>query len=227
MSAKLSTTPGSGRPDDGSSATPERVLDAAEELFARRGYAATSVRDITTAAGSNLAAVNYYFGSKHNLYRETMQRRLKAIRCQRLAALETVESCRGREGALAPTLRAFAEAFLAPIREARPEGPPLLLLMREVVDPQLPRDLFETELVLPVQRALISAITATAPRLDERTVQLSAQSFIAQLVHVLHAHRFAPGGDDGAVDAFELTELVDHVVRFTIAAIDRLQEART
>ncbi|MHC4996593.1 MAG: TetR family transcriptional regulator [Planctomycetota bacterium] len=43
----------------GGDQTPARLLDAAEALFARKGYAATSVRDITQAAGCNVASVNY------------------------------------------------------------------------------------------------------------------------------------------------------------------------
>lgn len=56
-------------------ATRERVLDAAEELFAERGYHGVSVREITNAAGSNLSAINYYFGSKKNLYLEVFRSR--------------------------------------------------------------------------------------------------------------------------------------------------------
>ena len=47
--------------------TVERILDAAEVLFAERGFAETSLRTITSAAGVNLAAVNYHFGSKKSL----------------------------------------------------------------------------------------------------------------------------------------------------------------
>jgi AcrR family transcriptional regulator len=209
--------------------TRDRLLDAAEELFASKGYAGTSVREITAVAGSNLAAVNYHFGGKHQLYRETLLRRLASMRRQRLSALDRARQHNaGHQGAgrgdLAPTLRTFAEAFLAPVRQAPAERLPLRLLMREVIDPRLPRHLFETELVLPVRRALTSAIREAAPSLAERTVQLCAQSFIAQLVHALHAHRFDPGGDEAPAGPAALAELVDHVVRFTTAAIDHLQE---
>lgn len=208
-------------------ATRERLLDAAEALFARRGYAATSVRDITTAADSNLAAVNYHFGGKHNLYREVVLRRLRAIRAQRLAALEQAAAARPAAGDLPATLRIFAEAFLAPVRDLPVEDRPLRLLLREVVDPQLPQDVLDTELVVPVRQRLTSAIAAAAPSLDERTVQLCAQSFVGQLMHVLHAHRLTPGGEPADQAAGRLDELVEHVVRFTIAALERLQEDRS
>lgn len=46
----------------------ERILDSAKELFISKGYAGTSVRDIATAAGANVAHVKYYFDSKANLF---------------------------------------------------------------------------------------------------------------------------------------------------------------
>ena len=47
--------------------TKERILGAAEELFARNGFAGASLRELTSTAKVNLAAVNYHFGSKDNL----------------------------------------------------------------------------------------------------------------------------------------------------------------
>lgn len=55
--------------------TRERILSEAEDLFAQKGYRAVSVREITKAAQSNLAAVNYHFGSKKNLYIEVFRSR--------------------------------------------------------------------------------------------------------------------------------------------------------
>ena len=55
--------------------TKERMLDTAEGLFAEHGFPATSMRDITNAAGVNLAAINYHFGSKESLLIAVLQRR--------------------------------------------------------------------------------------------------------------------------------------------------------
>ncbi|MEJ2220434.1 MAG: TetR family transcriptional regulator, partial [Desulfobacterales bacterium] len=55
--------------------TRERILDEAESLFALKGYDAVSVREITGAANCNLAAVNYHFGNKRNLYLEVFRSR--------------------------------------------------------------------------------------------------------------------------------------------------------
>lgn len=67
------------------SETVERILDAAEQLFAERGFSETSLRLITGKAGVNLAAVNYHFGSKKALIQEVFARFLTPF-CQSLDA---------------------------------------------------------------------------------------------------------------------------------------------
>jgi len=78
--------------DDADRPTPARVLAAAERLFATRGIDAVSVRDITEAAGANLAAVNYYFGSKHGLIVAIVQRRADQLAQRRAELLDELEA---------------------------------------------------------------------------------------------------------------------------------------
>jgi len=68
--------------------TKERILGAAETLFAQHGFAGASLRQVTAAANVNLAAVNYHFGSKDNLIEEVFRRRLDELNVRRLAALK-------------------------------------------------------------------------------------------------------------------------------------------
>lgn len=68
--------------------TRDNILDAAEVLIARKGYANTSMRDITRQAGANLAAVNYHFGSKEGMVAAMLDRRLKPLNNRRLELLE-------------------------------------------------------------------------------------------------------------------------------------------
>lgn len=73
------------------SGTQQRILDAAEKLFMDRGFAATSMRMITSKAKVNLAAVNYHFGSKEELIKQVFSRRLGPLNRERIAHLDALE----------------------------------------------------------------------------------------------------------------------------------------
>jgi AcrR family transcriptional regulator len=72
-------------------ATKSRILDAAEALFMEHGFEATSLRAITATAGVNLAAVNYHFGSKEELFQAVLTRRLDPMNQERLDLLTRLE----------------------------------------------------------------------------------------------------------------------------------------
>jgi AcrR family transcriptional regulator len=77
--------------DQTSADTKTRILDAAEQLFMEHGFEATSLRSLTTAAGVNLAAVNYHFGSKEELFQSVLTRRLDPMNQERIELLEKLE----------------------------------------------------------------------------------------------------------------------------------------
>src|SRR5918998_5615769 len=74
--------------------TKERILDAAQELFGIHGLAGTSLRAVTAAAGVNLAAVNYHFGSKEELFRAVVRRVMAPVTDEHRQCIEELE---GRE----------------------------------------------------------------------------------------------------------------------------------
>ena len=78
-------------PDATSPDTKTRILDAAELLFMEHGYEATSLRQLTAAAGVNLASVNYHFGSKDVLFQAVLTRRLDPMNQERIQLLEKLE----------------------------------------------------------------------------------------------------------------------------------------
>ncbi|MDA0630469.1 MAG: helix-turn-helix domain containing protein, partial [Proteobacteria bacterium] len=69
----------------------EELLDAAEALFAERGFEKTSIRDITNHLGVRLAAVNYHFDSKYNLLVEVIHRRAGRLNEARLKLMDAGE----------------------------------------------------------------------------------------------------------------------------------------
>jgi AcrR family transcriptional regulator len=199
--------------------TRERLLDAAEALFARQGYAATSVREVTALAGSNIASVNYHFGGKHNLYVEMFRRRVVAMRELRVRSVQ--EAMAGSEAVLEDVLRAFAGAFLAPLVGAESGRVAVELIAREMLDPQLPRELLMDEVFGPVQQALAEALVASTRGLTAQRARLCVFSVIAQLIHV--AHRTSKREMDETAEQmgtpWPLAELVEHIVSYSAAGV--------
>jgi len=91
--------------------TKTQILDAAEKLFARQGFEATSLRAIIADAGVNLAAIHYHFRSKEGLVRAVLRRRLAPINEERIRQLE---ACQRKFRGRGPQVEAILEAFLAP-----------------------------------------------------------------------------------------------------------------
>ena len=77
--------------DTTSQDTKSRILDAAEQLFMEHGFEATSLRQLTSLAGVNLAAVNYHFGSKEELFQAVLTRRLDPMNQERIDLLAMLE----------------------------------------------------------------------------------------------------------------------------------------
>lgn len=90
-----------GTPD-----TRDRILDAAEKLFADNGFSGTSLRAITGAAGANVAAVHYHFGSRDALLRAVFHRIVAPVNAERLRRFAELGD--------PPELEDLLRAFLAP-----------------------------------------------------------------------------------------------------------------
>jgi len=121
--------PGPAEAGQGDRETRDRLLRAAERLFAQRGFKDVTVREICHDARANVAAVNYHFGDKLGLYRETMQIAIDAMR-------DATEAARRAGEGLPPDeqLRAYIGLFLrrllAPGHESVHQ-----LVNREINDP--------------------------------------------------------------------------------------------
>jgi len=92
--------------------TRQKILDAAEKLFARHGFESTSLRSIIASAGVNLAAIHYHFRSKEGLIRAVIERRFAPVNDERLRLLAEYEN---RTDGRAPLVEEILEAFLAPM----------------------------------------------------------------------------------------------------------------
>jgi AcrR family transcriptional regulator len=97
----------------------ERLLDAAEALFAAREFESVSTRDIAKRAKVNLALVHYYFGTKEKLFRGVLARRVEELSQRRLQFLDA-----RRKAAKPIPVTQIAEAFILPLLEFSTAGDP-------------------------------------------------------------------------------------------------------
>jgi AcrR family transcriptional regulator len=97
--------------------TRTQILDAAERLFAERGYRGTSIRAVTDLARANLAAVGYHFGSKAELLAAVARRVIEPINAAQSAGLDRLLA-----GTPDPPVAELVEAFAGPLYDEMPAG---------------------------------------------------------------------------------------------------------
>jgi AcrR family transcriptional regulator len=164
-----------------------KIMDAAEKLFAENGFHATSLRDITSAAHVNLAAVNYHFGSKEDLLDAILTRRIAPVNAERLAMLSKAESLTGGK---APDVRAILRAYLLPpFRKAAAFGNHhtgfLRLLGRMHAETHSDLRSRFLQHFAPVVERFSEAFTRALPELSFDEVQWRMQFVIGAMAHTL------------------------------------------
>ncbi|MHA7815930.1 MAG: TetR/AcrR family transcriptional regulator [Pseudohaliea sp.] len=108
--------------DDRTRSRPERILDAAEELFALHGYDGVTLRQIARRAGVDVALANYHFGKKMDLFQAVFERRAAYLNQARRDALHRCQREAAEAGEAGPTLEQIIEAFLRPLELAQETG---------------------------------------------------------------------------------------------------------
>ena len=145
--------------------TKDRILGAAEELFAQHGFAGTSLRQVTSRADVNIAAVNYHFGSKENLVNEVFRRRMDEMTELRLRRLR--EAREQSPGELEPVLAAFVEPALAMAQDRHGGGAFVRVIARAYAEKNDGLRRFLSEHYGHVLREFAKAIAACVPELSK------------------------------------------------------------
>jgi len=177
-------------PTSNGSDTKDRLLDAAEQLFAEHGFEGTSMRAVTQAADTSVSAANYHFGSKQALVAAALVRRLEPLNRKRLATLAEVEAA--GNGA-PPGVEAVLEAFLRPSFEAKREGDPGRFSYRHVAaqlyaDPHETMAALKVEIFAPVIARFIDALAKALPDLAREELGLRFHFVIGAMIHVISGH---------------------------------------
>jgi len=175
--------------------TRERLLNAAERLFAERGISATTLRALTEVAKVNLAAVHYHFGGKEGLLDAVVERRATAMNQERLRELDELErSARRRaEGAsdqgaprVEDILRAFFLSGLRAFEREEPETIEVLtrLSARITCEPPEAIEALVRKHFGTVMRRFVEALQSALPGLRKEVVDDRFRFVIGTLSHV-------------------------------------------
>jgi AcrR family transcriptional regulator len=199
--------------------TRELILNAAGRIFAENGFHATTVRQITREAGVNLAAVNYHFRDKHELYVSVLKRAHQA-------AANTAEA--NHAGTPRQRLRTFIRMFLAYLLDPKRPAWQGSLIAREMAQPTPALDRLVAESIEPVKRRIGGIVRElVGPDVPEMRVGLSCLSIIGQCLHYVHCRemisRLFP---KGSVVPRDVETLTDHIYEFSLAGLNAMKKRK-
>ena len=160
--------------------TKERVLDAAQELFGRRGLEGTSLRAVTAAAGVNLAAVNYHFGSKEELFRAVIRRAMGPVTDEHRRRLEEL----GEDPSVEELLDAFVTPFMLLV-SAQDDRSLARLVGRILTDPDPELRRRTLEQTTETDAMYLEAFGRALPRLSEDELLFRFYNILATVVFQL------------------------------------------
>ena len=206
---------------DSKVATKQRLIEAAEALFADEGFDRVSVRDITTKAAANVAAVNYHFGSREGLVAVVMARYINPVSEERLARLEALERrAAGKPVAVEEILDAFIRPFATQVRRSELSEKLFFKLMGRMFGQQ------GSELPPEVEKLIMSkvgrfhkAFSRPLPGLSSEEIwwrmHLMSGSMIHTMAHSETVQRLS-GGDSGSPT---VEQTLSRFIRFAAAGM--------
>jgi AcrR family transcriptional regulator len=202
--------------EDKNDLTRERLLNEAEALFAERGYHAVSVREITRSADCNLAAVNYHFGNKQNLYVEVFQARWvpRAKRVQ-----EYFRQSLASQGSPSPrtVAQALAEAFLEGPLSDQERQRHHQLMTKELSRPSEAFGVVAEQVIRPFIRELADTLrTFMRDDLAEERLMLSILSMFSGVLYFNFARVAVTRITGREYDPAFKARLIEHIVEFSL-----------
>jgi len=197
--------------------TRERLVVTAGEIFSEKGFDETTVREICTAAGANVAAVNYYFGDKQQLYLETVRRAH-----QRRAGQVPLPGAESSTGHPADRLAELTETLLTRMLGTSAAPWETRLMMREVLQPtaacrEMVEDYFRP-LFDRFLEVLDEVLPDDTPRHRRHQV---AFSIVGQCLLYRTSGEVVAllVGDDERAAHYSVAQLADHISQFTLSAL--------
>ncbi len=187
--------------------TKTRILDAAEKLFGERGFDATSLRDITTEADVNLAAVNYHFQSKESLIEAVIMRSANPVNQKRIAMLDAAGPN--------PTIEQLIEAFIGPVLEQNFE-PMAPLMARVLSSPEVMVRVFKHHMEA-LSRRFAECAAKAMPELSPSEVMWRLHFTAGAMAHTVTRAPVLRDLFGGVLDFKDRKLLIARLVKFAAA----------
>ncbi len=197
----------------------QRILAAAEQLFSEKGFSSTTVREITKKANCNLAAINYHFQGKDNLYVEVIKRNLKILRDVRIESINKVLEDNPQGVTLEQLLKAFAQSFIEPFVENGRAQRFMKLMIHEMLEPRLPKHTFAEEVAIPIMKAFGNALKRIYTDITEKEIFMNVISIIGQLMQTIHLNEIYRDEMHMQEKIPGMKEMMEHIVEFSAAGI--------
>ncbi len=188
--------------------TKVRILDTAEKLFGMNGFEGTSLRDITTAADVNLAAINYHFQTKDSLIDAIVARRIQPVNNTRLELLEVAGPN--------PTVEEILTAFMAPVMQVKVDAV-VPLIGRILSNPEVFVERVFHKHLAPVSQRFVEALSKALPELPPSELLWRLHFSVGVMTHTMLWGRIFPKITNGVCDISDREALVDRTVRFVAA----------
>ncbi len=204
--------------------TKERILDTAEVLFAQKGYRAVSVREITSTAECNLAAVNYHFGNKENLYLEVFRSRWvpRAVRVRESfsKALSSRTSLSVRT-----VVRALAQAFVEGPLSDEERLRHSQLMTREMTQPTKAFEFVAQQVIEPFFKDVGEKLSsALSDEIGQEQMLLNIFSIFAMVLYFNFARVAVSRLTGHQYDTAFRAKLVEQITQFSLKGLDVSEE---
>lgn len=211
------------------SGTRERMLGAAERLFAERGFHGVSLREIATAAEMGLSHLQYHFRSKDDLYHAVFERRILAINHARLARLDRVgQDSIGKppEETLEDIVRAFIEPAVMISRDRESGGDYYAQLIAQISnEPAEHARRVSRDFTDPIARVTIKALAQALPELDQSSLPWAYIFAVGAMIASISRTGRVRLLSDGACDPDNVSRIVSLLVPFISGGFRAVCEA--
>jgi len=208
---------------DSRTGTRQRILQVAAEVFADSGFEKATVREICMRASVNVAAINYHFGDKENLY-------IQVLKYCKALAFEKYPSDLDTKKTDPPELKlkAFIRSFVFRILDNGPSSLFGRLVCREYVEPTNALDMLVEEAMRPTFGLLAEIVGELlgrkAPML---TIRMCCASVVSQCLFFLYArHALVRLFPEQKFGTTETESIADHITRFSLSAIQDFRKIK-